>query len=172
MPKLDTEWHLTYCEETATCIMDIPQELVSDQIRKPYIPICIKKMLLLGNSEWELHWALLSCRGTFSSAYHSSNKLMVQASHTPPRCGGRSLLFGELCKYGFDLSGTFTLETNKQTDWGDSFGLREYFIKIKLTKDYSWDVLELTNLPINLTLPLSKWVTIRIKTLDENWVSK
>ena len=33
------------------------------------------------------------------------SSLLVQAYHTPPRCGGSSRLFGELCKYGFDLSG-------------------------------------------------------------------
>ena len=52
------------------------------------------------------------------------SSLLVQAYHTPPRCGGSSRLFGELCKYGFDLSGKGepgkapvpnpTLETNKQ----------------------------------------------------------
>ena len=34
-------------------MMDIPQELVSDQIRKPYIPICIKKDAVTDYSFWD-----------------------------------------------------------------------------------------------------------------------
>ena len=50
---------------------------------------------------------------------------LVQASHTPPRFGGSSRLFGELCKYGFDSSGkggtgaspgTHSYPWNKQTN--------------------------------------------------------
>ena len=58
--------------------------------------------------------------------------------------------------------------SNKLIEGMFSLGLGKYFIKIKLTKDYSLDVLEPTNLPMNLTLALSKWVTIRVKTFAEN----
>ena len=63
--------------------MDIPQELFSDQNDlkpKPYIPICIKKMLLL-TLEFRMktssahYYCVL--RGTFSSENHSSNTLQV-----------------------------------------------------------------------------------------------
>ena len=53
-----------------------------------------------------------------------TSTILVQASHTPLRCGGSWRLFGELCKYGFISSGkggtgaspgTHSYPWNKQT---------------------------------------------------------